>query len=288
MPWKSIIAGVDGSPESAWAATVAWNIAQAAETECYLVHASNQVADLPAWVEPIVDADELERNLTSATRDRLEEQLTGNVPFEALGHLEVRLGKPKWVLARVADERDAGLIVLGGKQGSGRRFGGSTAFHVVQSVDVPTLITVPSASAPDRVMAAVDLSHATAPTLEAAQRVAEFLGAKLKVVHVVEPMPDIPSYTIDLPEAQNIKRAQERFEQTVPPIIKSEAVETAVLSGHTEKTIAQQAEQWKADIVVVGSHGKGWVERILLGSTTQKLIRAMPASLLIVPVAEPE
>ena len=287
MPWKSIIAGVDGSPECAWAATVAWNLAQAAEAECYLVHASNRAADIPIWVEPIVDVDELERNLTSATRDRLEEHLTGNVPFEALGHLEVRLGKPKWVLARVAKERDAGLIVLGGKRGSGRRLGGSTAFHVVQSVDVPTLITIPSTTDPKRVMAAVDLSHATAPTVEAAQQMAEFLGAKLKVIHVVEPMPDIPSYTIDLPEDQNIKLAEGRFERTVRPLIKSEAVETAVVSGPTEKMIARQAEDWGADIVVVGSHGKGWVERILLGSTTQKLIREMPASLLVVPVPEP-
>lgn len=266
---------------------MAWNLAQAAKAECYLVHASNQAADIPIWVEPIVDVDELERNLTSATRARLEEHLTGNVPFEALGHLEVRLGKPKWVLARVAKERDAGLIVLGGKQGSGRRLGGSTAFHVVQSVDVPTLITIPSTTDPKRVMAVVDLSHATAPTVEAAQQMAEFLGAKLKVIHVVEPMPDIPSYTIDLPEDQNIKRAEEHFERTVRPLIKSEAVETAVLSGPTEKMIARHAENWGADIVVVGSHGKGWVERILLGSTTQKLIREMPASLLVVPVPEP-
>jgi nucleotide-binding universal stress UspA family protein len=136
-------------------------------------------------------------------------------------------------------------------------------------------------------MAAVDLSHATAPTLETALRVVKFLGAKLKVIHVVEPMPDIPSYTIDLPEEQNIKRAQEQFDQIVMPLVEGETVETTVVSGPTEETIAKQAAQWEADVVVVGSHGKGWVERILLGSTTQKLIREMPASLLVVPVAEP-
>ena len=287
MPWKSIIAGVDGSPESAWAATVAWNIAQAAGAECYLVHASKQAGDIPIWVEPIVDVAELENNLIAETKARIEERLTGNVPFESLKHLEVRLGRPKWVLARTAIERDAGLIVLGGKEGSGRMFGRSTAFHVIQSVDVPTLITLPSKTEPTRVLAAVDLSHATAPTVAAAQQAAEFLGAKLKVIHVVEPMPDIPSYTIDLPEDQNIKRAEEHFDRTVPPLITSEAVETAVVSGPVEKTISRQVEHWGADIVVVGSHGKGWVERILLGSTTRKLIREMPASLLVVPVPEP-
>jgi len=287
MPWKPIIAGVSESAESAWAATVAWNIAQAAETTCHLIHASGQAADIPVWAQTLVDIDELEANLTVGARRQVEEHLLGNVPFESLEHLEVRLGKPKWVLARAAKEKDAGLLVLGGKQGSGRRFGGSTAFHVVQSVDVPTLIVVPSGREPERVLAAVDLSHAAWPTIAAARQVADFIGAKLKLIHVVEPMPDIPSYTIDLPEEQNIKRATDQFEQIVQPLISGSDIVTEVVSGSAEATIARQAAEWSADIVVIGSHGKGWVERILLGSTTQKLIRNMPASLLVVPVSEP-
>jgi len=35
--------------------------------------------------------------------------------------------------------------------------------------------------------------------------------------------------------------------------------------------------------VVVGSHGKGWVDRLLLGSTTERLLDQLPASLLVVP-----
>ena len=287
MTWKPIIAGVSESAESAWAATVAWNIARAAETECHLIHASSQAADIPLWAQTLVDIDELEANLTAATRQRMEEHLAGNVPFESLQHLEVRLGKPKWVLARAAQEKDAGLLVLGGKQQSGRRFGGSTALHVVQSVDVPTLIVVAATGDPERVLAAVDLSHAAGPTITAAQRVADFIDAKLKLIHVVEPMPDIPSYTIDLPEEQNIKRASEQFERIVRPFLSGRRTETAVVSGPVEATIAKQTDEWGADIVVIGSHGKGWVERILLGSTTQKLIRNMPASLLVVPVPEP-
>ncbi|UCD24032.1 MAG: universal stress protein [Gemmatimonadota bacterium] len=287
MPWKSIIAGVDGSRESAWAATVAWNVARAAGAECYLVHACKQAADIPVWVEPIIDIAELEDSLIAQTTSRLEEQLTGNVPFESLRNLEVRLGRPKRVLAQAAADRKAELVVLGGKQGSSRKFGSSTAFHVIQTVDVPTLIAVPSTSDPRRVLAAMDLSHAAGPTVGAAQELADFLGAELKVIHVVEPMPDIPSYTIDLPEDQNIKRAEEHFAQTVVPLINGEAAHTAVLPGPTEETITRAAEDWNADIVVIGSHGKGWLERVLLGSTTRRLIKHMPASLLVVPVPEP-
>lgn len=286
MPWKPIIAGVNESVEGAWAATVAWNIAEAAETDCYLIHASDRAADIPVWAHTLVDFDSLETDLTARTRQRIEEYLTGNVPFESLKHLDVRLGKPKWVLARAAREKEAGLVVLGGRKGSGHKFGGSTAFHIVQSVNVPTLIAVPSDRDPQRVLAAVDLSHAVGPTITAAQQIAGFLGAELKVIHVAEPMPDIPSYTIDLPEEQNVKRAKEEFEQAVRPLVGGDIV-TEVISGSAEAAIGKQVQEWGADIVVIGSHGKGWVERILLGSTTQRLIRNMPASLLVVPVPEP-
>jgi universal stress protein family protein len=35
--------------------------------------------------------------------------------------------------------------------------------------------------------------------------------------------------------------------------------------------------------VVVGSHGKGWVERLLIGSVTERLLNQLPSSLLVVP-----
>jgi len=37
--------------------------------------------------------------------------------------------------------------------------------------------------------------------------------------------------------------------------------------------------------LVVGSHGKGWAQRVLLGSVTERLINHLPTSLLVAPVA---
>ena len=40
---------------------------------------------------------------------------------------------------------------------------------------------------------------------------------------------------------------------------------------------------WGADLVVLGSHGKGWVDRMLLGSTTERLLSHLPTSMLVIP-----
>jgi nucleotide-binding universal stress UspA family protein len=49
-----------------------------------------------------------------------------------------------------------------------------------------------------------------------------------------------------------------------------------------------EAAAWRADVVVVGSHGKGWVDRLLIGSVTEDLLNNLPCAVLVVPVPKPE
>jgi hypothetical protein len=51
------------------------------------------------------------------------------------------------------------------------------------------------------------------------------------------------------------------------------------------EAILREAAEWRADLLVVGSHGKGWAERVLAGSVTEGLINHLPTSLLVVPIA---
>jgi nucleotide-binding universal stress UspA family protein len=53
------------------------------------------------------------------------------------------------------------------------------------------------------------------------------------------------------------------------------------------ETLLREATDWSADVLVVGSHGKGWAQRILLGSVTERLLNDLPTSLLIAPVEAP-
>jgi nucleotide-binding universal stress UspA family protein len=60
-----------------------------------------------------------------------------------------------------------------------------------------------------------------------------------------------------------------------------------VAMGDTGETVCQVAAEEKADLVVVGSHGKGWARRAFLGSVSQHVIQHAPCPVLVVRAEEP-
>jgi nucleotide-binding universal stress UspA family protein len=59
-------------------------------------------------------------------------------------------------------------------------------------------------------------------------------------------------------------------------------VTTRVLCGPPERAIIDEAESWGADLIVVGSHGYGFWERMFLGSVSNSVVHHAPCSVLIV------
>jgi nucleotide-binding universal stress UspA family protein len=284
---RKIIGAVDATVEGAWAGGLAWQIASKTGASCELLHVSNDVSAVPATVEPNVDLDALMEHVTAAAREALEEALVGNVPPEAIANLEVLMGRAAWMLPRAAKRREADLLVLGGRHHSvlKRWFGGSVAHHVVRTSDVPTLIAIPPTSVIDRVLVAVDLSAATEATITAGREFANLFGADLRVLHAIEPLPTTFPVQVPSPVTYRVK-VEEQFRATLDRLTDGSDLDGVVREGAVERVVADEVEAWGADVVVVGSHGKGLVDRFLLGSTTHRLLNRLPASLLVVPVAK--
>jgi nucleotide-binding universal stress UspA family protein len=150
---------------------------------------------------------------------------------------------------------------------------------------VPVVVTR-SASLPRRVLAAVDTSAAARVTLEAAERWTDTCGAELRVLSVVELLPvttEMPfGYTDPAVYSGYYESARTAVERDVWPLVKRDA-HKQLRFGRTLDTIVDEAETWAADLLVVGTHGRGWVERTLLGSVAEGLLHALPTSLLVVP-----
>jgi len=128
----------------------------------------------------------------------------------------------------------------------------------------------------------VDASAAAGPTIAAAERFADLLSARLRVVSVLEPLPVVPTApSYHTAEYYNV--LEEHVTQHVWPLVKTRGAERFVRYGMPVELIMQEATAWAADLVVVGSHGKGWVDRMLIGSVTERLLSELPTSLLVVP-----
>ncbi len=284
MAWKPIVVGMDASPEAAGAAALAGRIAAEAHTSCYLVHAAH---DLWGSLQPDEGGEELQRAVIDAARVRIGAVLQDVIPPELIGTLAIRSGRAATLLCQAVTDLGAELVVLGGKHHSalGRWLGGSTSLNVVRTTHVPLLVTVGSPLAIRRVLVAVDGSRAAPPTLQAAERLAATLGAELRALSVIEPLPVIPEVTPPYETAGYYALAREQLQRDVWSQIRTPGVEPIIRYGQAVEEIARAATEWHADVLVVGSHGRGWAERMLVGSVTERLLNQLPTSVLVVPTA---
>jgi nucleotide-binding universal stress UspA family protein len=129
-------------------------------------------------------------------------------------------------------------------------------------------------------MVAVDQSYAARPTIDRAVALARLLGSPLHALHVVDPPPAIA----ELPR----NWSREIIERDVWPHLPLVEHAKVIREGIPFDTIVEEAAAWRADVIVVGSHGKGWVDRLLIGSVTEDLLNNLPCAVLVVPVPKPE
>lgn len=284
--WGPIVVGIDGSREAAQAATFARQFAQVAGTSCHVVHAAADpwmAGGATARPDAIL---RYQHALEDRARAELLERLRGTSITESGEDFVVRFGRPVRILQQFVDEVGAELVVLGGKRHAAleRWFGGTTALNSVRALEVPVLVVRHPPARLERVLAAVDVSAAAGPTIAVAERLAGVFGAALRVISAVEPIPP----TVQGPPVDATAYYamwEEVVRREVWPLIRTPDTQAVVCHGPAVEAIEREAASWPADLLVVGSHGKGWVDRLLLGTLTESLLNRLPTSLLVVPVA---
>lgn len=134
-----------------------------------------------------------------------------------------------------------------------------------------------------RILVPTDGSEGARAALEHAMGLAELTGAELHVVHAVDPTlvpPEIGGENVvgALKEAGRtlVERARERASD------EGLGVETAVLSGPPHEAVRRYAADRDVDLVVMGTHGRTGLDRWLLGSVAERLVRTSPVPVLTV------
>jgi nucleotide-binding universal stress UspA family protein len=208
-------------------------------------------------------------------------------------------GHPKFVILREAEQWNADLIVLGASDVKGMKYPwlGSTAYAVVLharcSVELVRRRPELTEREPLRILLAVDGSLLSENAVsEVAQRVWP-QGSDVRVISVAEPPElvtpshgSLPQLLLDELEHYAWNRSQAAVERAAARLRYSQTgnviIATEVISGSPKEVIIDQAETWKADLIVVGSHGFRGDRRFRIGSVSQAVAAQAACSVEIV------
>ncbi|MCU4925876.1 universal stress protein [Halobacteria archaeon AArc-dxtr1] len=137
----------------------------------------------------------------------------------------------------------------------------------------------------DRILVPVDGSEGSTDALDYA--IETFPNASITVLHAVEVgRGDIGAFsgmTGDLPDdAPERERAQELLDTARRRgAERGVEIETEVARGRPDRAIVKRADEENYDLVVIGSHGREGVARVLLGSVAEKVVRRSPIPVLV-------
>jgi nucleotide-binding universal stress UspA family protein len=137
-----------------------------------------------------------------------------------------------------------------------------------------------------RILVAIDGSDAAHKATRMAADVAQRFGARMTLVYVVPRLllpPDVYGLTVAEVEkeqrAHGEKLVSEALTRLGEPGVEAD---TRILSGPPAESIAEAAQAEDVDLVVVGSRGRGAAARVLLGSTSTRLVHICPKPILVV------
>jgi nucleotide-binding universal stress UspA family protein len=284
MKVRSILVGTDFSESSFLGVDVAAMWATRFEASLVLVHAFDAspppVPGLAEGSESLVDAGAYEAatwcDLTALQRERLAQ--VRDVRLGVLRH-----GSAALAICDTAKEQQVDLVVVGteGRTGMSRLVLGSVAEQVVRHAPCPVLCVRGDALAtrfPAHVLVCTDFSPSAEAAVDLAADVAQTFRSMVTVAHVYDPSrwratgDDGAAFERDLGDAV-ARIHSERF---------SHGVQTAVIRDHSvAEALVGHARKCGADLIVVSTHGRTGLSRLIIGSVAERVTRHAPCSVLI-------
>ncbi|WP_294346822.1 universal stress protein [Prosthecochloris sp.] len=142
-----------------------------------------------------------------------------------------------------------------------------------------------------RILCPVDFSDASRKAVRYAHEFAKGMGASLVLLNVVEPRPMAVDMSLSyVPLEEDLEKAAK---EDLEEIIRTEReqgveVQADVQIGTPSETILEKAEELDVNLIIVGSHGKTGLSRILMGSVAESVVRKAKCPVLIVKAEEKE
>ena len=140
-----------------------------------------------------------------------------------------------------------------------------------------------------KILVTVDLSETTQIVVKKAEKIAKALSAKVWILHNAEPEPDFVEFKVD-PQAarESLSKkfhGEHRQIQKIAKRLRKAGLDTTALLVHgaTVETILKEASELDVDMIVVGSHGRGAMYQLLVGSVSEGILHNSRCPILVVP-----
>ena len=141
-----------------------------------------------------------------------------------------------------------------------------------------------------KILVPVDGSPTSHLGLQEALRLAQYHEARLRLLHVADTLIITPSleggsYVADAQEA--LRKDGTRIIEKAAALARQrglavDAVMLEIAGGRAAETIVEQAKKWKADLIVIGTHGRRGLSRFVMGSDAEQVVRTAPVPVLTV------
>lgn len=288
-----ILHPTDFSEASAPALDRAIFLAQLFSAELHLLHAIvPYTEDTHDRGHLFPEREEIERRLTELALRDLESLVAPERAADMVLVRSQRRGRSAGaVISAYCAELEIDLVVMGthGRRGAGRLLLGSVAEEVVHGAPC-AVATVPASvptEPPRKLLVPLDFSRPAKLALAHAVEIARLTDGRLDLVHVVESYRFPPFYTSGGGDAlpSDLVELKGRAEAAMRELLdESGGAATPhaihVVTGRAATAVVDQARHLGSDMIVTASHGLTSIERGLLGSVAERVVRTAPCVVL--------
>ncbi len=293
--YTSILVPVDGSKLAERVLSIAIPLAEAHGARLTLLQAHEAVSPLTlGGGVPVHDAalDEAYRREQRAYLERLVARVTKLTTVRVEGMF--REGHPIATIVEAASAADVDLLVMSthGRGGMQRFWLGSVSDAVIRQVSVPVLLVrgarpiakrLKDSPPFSRVVIPLDGSTRAEQAIEATRTLLGATPGRVTLVHVVHPMTALAGANVQRDAA---REAGESYLAPLAARLRGATLEVRYetrVSTQVARMVLEATEEQRAELIAIAGQGLSGVQRLLVGSVADKLIRSAAVPVLVVP-----
>ena len=295
---RTVLCPTDFSDVSARAETYAAALARHYDASLHLLHVDPPMPVMAPYGEIPVDARMFEEQRQVADAELVkagDRARAGGLTVETT----MKGGHPAREILALADRAQADMLVIGthGRGGVEHLLLGSVAEKIMRKASCPVLVVPPGAPGESdalfsRILCPIDGSAASAHALTYALSLAQETDGHVTLLYVVEPVPAAGEFgALDIEEYRRAgeEHARKVLRDAVPDDVRTWCrLDERVATGKPSERILDAATTERADVIVMGVRGRGAIDLLAFGSTTNEVIRRAGCPVLAVhPVATP-